>query len=396
MAFIKKTLHKKSKKFINKEVEVEPKIKERLDEVRGRTLAQVLGEGKVLDKDFGVIHNPTSFQISHGVDKSKYHEMRALYHPVHGVFAWPSENATHQTIKDKLCFDHGYSNTSDASHLYISKHKKDAHLVAAHYKDNYGDLLDIPDHPSFKGISGSKSVGDYSSHSVCENNNEAAKIFNKLETLAEKNELETSILIEVFLRGVDTWNDNVKITCEQFAFNRVHSFLNGGNAYLLDEDLLTEAFIRKMQIRTGILSGAAREVFGDSLAARTVYDAEHKIHTHLNKGKHEKEAAAAQAHHDKKQKEKRDERHKESLSHLHDKESLKTHHSVDRAVKRKAEVANKAKEIMSNNKKEREAARDAKAATAKARSKPDKKPLEKVIKPRLKSKPATVATVVGK
>lgn len=48
------------------------------------------------------------------------------------------------------------------------------------------------------------------------------------------------ILEEVYKRGYNIWNENFGETPEKFAFDRVNSFISGGFAFELDEDLLTE------------------------------------------------------------------------------------------------------------------------------------------------------------
>lgn len=50
----------------------------------------------------------------------------------------------------------------------------------------------------------------------------------------------TDILEEVYRRGFAIWNQSFGGTPEQFAFDRVNSFVSGGFAFKLDEDLLQE------------------------------------------------------------------------------------------------------------------------------------------------------------
>lgn len=52
--------------------------------------------------------------------------------------------------------------------------------------------------------------------------------------------IPANILEEVYQRGVDTWNPTFGYSPEQFGFDRVNSFISGGFALKLDEDLLDE------------------------------------------------------------------------------------------------------------------------------------------------------------
>lgn len=57
---------------------------------------------------------------------------------------------------------------------------------------------------------------------------------------SQKSGFSTDILEEVYRRGYSIWNESFGQTVEQFAFDRVNSFIAGGFAAELDEDLLTE------------------------------------------------------------------------------------------------------------------------------------------------------------
>ena len=54
---------------------------------------------------------------------------------------------------------------------------------------------------------------------------------------AQKHGIKTSIVMEVFRRGIDDWSEGLDVTKQQHAFARVNSFLAGGKAYELDKDL---------------------------------------------------------------------------------------------------------------------------------------------------------------
>jgi hypothetical protein len=57
---------------------------------------------------------------------------------------------------------------------------------------------------------------------------------------SQKSGISTDILEEVYQRGYSIWNESFGQTAEQFAFDRVNSFISGGFAAELDEDLLNE------------------------------------------------------------------------------------------------------------------------------------------------------------
>lgn len=55
---------------------------------------------------------------------------------------------------------------------------------------------------------------------------------------SQKSGISTDILEEVYRRGYNTWSESFAGTPEQFAFDRVNSFISGGFAAKLDEDLI--------------------------------------------------------------------------------------------------------------------------------------------------------------
>ena len=55
---------------------------------------------------------------------------------------------------------------------------------------------------------------------------------------SQKSGISTDILEEVYRRGYSIWNESFGQTAEQFAFDRVNSFIAGGFAADLDEDLM--------------------------------------------------------------------------------------------------------------------------------------------------------------
>lgn len=61
-----------------------------------------------------------------------------------------------------------------------------------------------------------------------------------LQEKAEKYDVSVEVLREVFDRGIFAWTEDSNKTEQQYAFNRVDSFLAGGLAAKLDNDLLHE------------------------------------------------------------------------------------------------------------------------------------------------------------
>lgn len=57
---------------------------------------------------------------------------------------------------------------------------------------------------------------------------------------SQKSGISTDVLEEVYRRGYAIWNESFGQTAEQFAFDRVNSFIAGGFAANLDEDLMKE------------------------------------------------------------------------------------------------------------------------------------------------------------
>ena len=60
---------------------------------------------------------------------------------------------------------------------------------------------------------------------------------------SQKTGISTDILEEVYLRGYTIWNESFAGNAEQFGFDRVNSFISGGFAAQLDDDLLDEDII---------------------------------------------------------------------------------------------------------------------------------------------------------
>lgn len=76
---------------------------------------------------------------------------------------------------------------------------------------------------------------------VVEQNTAALAISNKIKLSLYKKSVNTgipaNILEEVYKRGYSIWNRDFKGNPEQFAFDRVNSFIAGGFAADLDNDL---------------------------------------------------------------------------------------------------------------------------------------------------------------
>lgn len=71
-------------------------------------------------------------------------------------------------------------------------------------------------------------------------------VFEGLMKKVEKSGIDIETLGEVYSRGRDAWQDNGKLTQEQYAFARVNSYINEGSAYYeLDADLHGEELVEK-------------------------------------------------------------------------------------------------------------------------------------------------------
>ena len=72
---------------------------------------------------------------------------------------------------------------------------------------------------------------------VCLTNEAKLSLYKK----SQKSGFSTNILESVYVRGYRIWNESFGQTPEQFAFDRVNSFVAGGFAAQLDDDLLEDA-----------------------------------------------------------------------------------------------------------------------------------------------------------
>ena len=79
--------------------------------------------------------------------------------------------------------------------------------------------------------------------------------------------LET--LEEVYNRGLSSWDESTNQTPEQYGFGRVNSFIAGGYAMELDEDLLNESTtaLKKKAKKSGIPLSILRQVYKRGVAA---------------------------------------------------------------------------------------------------------------------------------
>ena len=75
-----------------------------------------------------------------------------------------------------------------------------------------------------------------------------------LRRKSEKSGYDFNTLAEVYVRGMGAWNENSNANPVQYAFNRVNSFVSGGKAMYLDEDLVvdTNPKISKKKDKSGI------------------------------------------------------------------------------------------------------------------------------------------------
>lgn len=89
-------------------------------------------------------------------------------------------------------------------------------------------------------------------HSKFQDDTMSESDFNSLKKKSDLTDIPLDILGEIFDRGVDAWVEDVNLSPQQFAFNRVNSFISKGRAYSEDDaDLaeLVESFGRRKEDR---------------------------------------------------------------------------------------------------------------------------------------------------
>lgn len=101
----------------------------------------------------------------------------------------------------------------------------------------------------------------------------AEKNYLVIQAKAEKAQIEESILQTVFQRGLSSYTARPELTREQYAMNRVNSFIAGGIALIEDSDLLP--------IHEAVMGGAARPHI---LRVKNPYGAGASFHVVDNRG----------------------------------------------------------------------------------------------------------------
>ena len=114
-------------------------------------------EMKTIDRSEGLVHEPSHEHIGRMIDKSWGKEVRAIHHPDHGMFAWPSENKTHSSMIKHLATNHGYDIHDDpkTTKYLISKDKK----TGAHIMHTTG--AGHTDHTSLKNTENEKDYDKF-------------------------------------------------------------------------------------------------------------------------------------------------------------------------------------------------------------------------------------------
>lgn len=86
---------------------------------------------------------------------------------------------------------------------------------------------------------------------------------------SQKSGYPIDVLEEVYSRGIESWTEETNKTPEQYAFGRVNSFIAGGKAMELDEDLLNESTeaLKKKSASSGISTAILRQVYKRGVAA---------------------------------------------------------------------------------------------------------------------------------
>jgi hypothetical protein len=73
------------------------------------------------------------------------------------------------------------------------------------------------------------------------------KITEALDRKSDQSGIDFDVLAEVFTRGLEAWNENSKVTQEQYAFARVNSYINQGKTYFNEDADLHELSVKTLQ-----------------------------------------------------------------------------------------------------------------------------------------------------
>lgn len=67
-------------------------------------------------------------------------------------------------------------------------------------------------------------------------------VYKALVKKSEKSGIDITTIGEIYNRGMNTWNESLNVSQQQYAFARVNSFINQGKTYFNEDFDLTEAF----------------------------------------------------------------------------------------------------------------------------------------------------------
>lgn len=81
--------------------------------------------------------------------------------------------------------------------------------------------------------------------------------------LSEKKEVGLDLILEVYLRGALDWDESKNGDPNQYAFNRVNSFLSGGQAQQLDGDLLEDRVAPPKPVKSKVKFKEPKDRAGD-------------------------------------------------------------------------------------------------------------------------------------
>lgn len=134
----------------------------------------------------------------------------------------------------------------------------------------------------FNSFNSQLECGKHSESVVALTNEAKLSLYKK----SQKSGFSTDILEEVYRRGYSTWNESFAGTPEQFAFDRVNSFIAGGFAVQLDEDLMDKRLDEISIEKVGQVNKARLEKPSKTpAAARTLSNAVKKAWLKSNVGK---------------------------------------------------------------------------------------------------------------
>ena len=87
--------------------------------------------------------------------------------------------------------------------------------------------------------------------------------FDGLVKKSDQNDVGLDLILEVYFRGLMDWDESQKRDPNQYAFDRVNSFLSGGHAQQLDSDLLEDRVPPPKSVKSKVKFKEPKDRAGD-------------------------------------------------------------------------------------------------------------------------------------